>query len=721
MPTKSENPAGTNLEKKFNVVRQQIGEILGELADVLKSEYAGSKKLDTLRKILVDVDSTRRKWEAQRFQVAVLALVKAGKTTLINAWLGDEYLPSSNVPETAHIVRTRHAPHDERGTLYERDVVRAVGARDINDYLRGLNAHIREKETFLADDELVLEAPLTALVGKPLGDQGFEILDTPGPNDAGAEGLRMKVERLLDEVDVIVYLLDYSKLKQDDEREVLVKLASIRPELLRRYTGRLFFVVNKIDQKNRNSPTLEETADYVADLLNKQIEGLTITPDRVLLVSAENALLARLVQSGRASDAAVSDFAERALGQFAQSRTREDCLPFTKAMLDFSRLPQLENEIISYIYQQRGRLLLDSLLDDLERQLNSLHNHLSISSQTLQTQVAEMEVQVKQLRAELKRITDEIENAFAKFEGFKSGTEEWVRRQFESFQEEVDWLIREALLNSKEAEKKMKERGRTQFRRFVSSFLDSIQDLVQGPERSSQEDVLRDVKALNKRIGNYLRGEFEHFRADLELRLRDRQKEFFQELKELVQPLVRQIERRVGETLNIKLRASTIKFPADSLEGLHQDIERSINTLVQKREDRREVKVTKTRKTKDAGWCTDAEYEQYQATEYQTVTKHVLAIDQVQKLWSQQIRSMTNTSVLTARHVIEEKIGRTIDSVAEQLRAYAEGFVNTIEREIEESRGGEAQRAERLREVGGRAEQVARLSERLKDCRQFLN
>jgi predicted GTPase len=49
-----------------------------------------------------------------------------------------------------------------------------------------------------------------ALADSEMEDQRFELLDTPGPNEAGTELLKAKVERLLDEVDVIVYLLDYT-------------------------------------------------------------------------------------------------------------------------------------------------------------------------------------------------------------------------------------------------------------------------------------------------------------------------------------------------------------------------------------------------------------------------------------------------------------------------------------------------------------------------------
>src|SRR5262249_12437088 len=159
----------------------------------------------------------------QRFQIAVIALMKAGKSTLINACLGGSFLPSSNEAQTARVVSIRHAPEMAEGRLCGGQGEIARGAAEINSSLKALNGEAR-KEKFPPEDELVLEASLASLAGRSLGQCGFEILDTPGPNEAGAEPLRAKIERLLRDVDVIVYLLDYTRLKSEDDRTLFEKL-----------------------------------------------------------------------------------------------------------------------------------------------------------------------------------------------------------------------------------------------------------------------------------------------------------------------------------------------------------------------------------------------------------------------------------------------------------------------------------------------------------------
>ena len=56
-----------------------------------------------------------------------------------------------------------------------------------------------------------------------------------------------QVERLLEGVDSCVYLLDYTKLKTQEEADLLKRLRNINPQLFSRLSQRLFFVVNKAD------------------------------------------------------------------------------------------------------------------------------------------------------------------------------------------------------------------------------------------------------------------------------------------------------------------------------------------------------------------------------------------------------------------------------------------------------------------------------------------
>ena len=52
-----------------------------------------------------------------------------------------------------------------------------------------------------------------------------------------------QVERLLDGIGVVVYLLDCTKLKTAEEKDIFQRLQEINPQLMKRLSERLFFVV----------------------------------------------------------------------------------------------------------------------------------------------------------------------------------------------------------------------------------------------------------------------------------------------------------------------------------------------------------------------------------------------------------------------------------------------------------------------------------------------
>lgn len=97
-----------------------------------------------------------------------------------------------------------------------------------------------------------------------------------------------QVERLLDSVDAVIYLLDYTKLKTADEAEVLQRLKEINPQLMARLSQRLFFVVNKADMiETSEGLDAEATKQYVANLITHQMqdESFQLKPEQVQLKS----------------------------------------------------------------------------------------------------------------------------------------------------------------------------------------------------------------------------------------------------------------------------------------------------------------------------------------------------------------------------------------------------------------------------------------------------
>lgn len=94
--------------------------------------------LDGIRE---DLDSIEKAWREKRFHVAVLGIVKPGKSTLLNALLGAEDLSSSNTSETVRIVCIRHEPTAGGApVLMKAGATIAIGITEVRDEPRSLNA-----------------------------------------------------------------------------------------------------------------------------------------------------------------------------------------------------------------------------------------------------------------------------------------------------------------------------------------------------------------------------------------------------------------------------------------------------------------------------------------------------------------------------------------------------------------------------------------------------
>lgn len=275
-PATGDAPCNSDLSRSYSQIDAQLGGFHSQLASI-------NEKL---------ADAT--------LSVAVLALAKSGKSTLLNALIGHDMLPSNNVPETARIVRILHDPSAPSPVLQETangapQQQRTVGSLAIRTRLQQLNQAHRASSQTSDDLELAITTRIVGLLGE--GDASpvkLELIDTPGPNEAGEQALRQQVVRLLgSSADAVIYVLDYTKLKTAEEvdliktteylhksvhmlsiaqADVLATLKAENPQLVQRLSSRLFFVVNKFDvQYTEVGLSDEDTRTYVADLITQHM------------------------------------------------------------------------------------------------------------------------------------------------------------------------------------------------------------------------------------------------------------------------------------------------------------------------------------------------------------------------------------------------------------------------------------------------------------------
>ncbi|MCF5776801.1 hypothetical protein GIV40_06855 [Pseudomonas poae] len=173
------------------------------------------------------------------FDVLVLATMSAGKTSFINALIGQELLHTANEATTACVTRIEHRQGARRfsGACYcYNDTELASQPSPSVALLQDWNANVEVKRISLAGTFNVVPRPAPGLV----------LHDTPGPNNSQDENhARLTLEAIRNvSFKALCYVLNASQLGTRDDRLLLEQL---REELAAKPAQPIYFILNKVD------------------------------------------------------------------------------------------------------------------------------------------------------------------------------------------------------------------------------------------------------------------------------------------------------------------------------------------------------------------------------------------------------------------------------------------------------------------------------------------
>ena len=161
------------------------------------------------------------------YRVAVFGPFNYGKSTLLNALLGEKTLPMDLVPTTGAAITIKYGPEPYTCIIHtDGSVHEEAGTSALKDY-----AVLNEQRQMRAD-----VAAVEVYCPHPLLKLGIELIDLPGTDDQQAQN--DLVQKQLLNTDLVIQLLDGRKLMSLAEREHL------RDWLLDRGITTVIFVVN---------------------------------------------------------------------------------------------------------------------------------------------------------------------------------------------------------------------------------------------------------------------------------------------------------------------------------------------------------------------------------------------------------------------------------------------------------------------------------------------
>jgi small GTP-binding protein len=670
----------TDSQTRYASASKEIERIIFEITKMAKEE---DKKHGSCLKIITHINNVVSKQKQKSFQVAVIALTKSGKSTLLNAFLGEEYLPSSNTPETARIVRIRHCS-DKDAVLVDKGEEKAKGAKEIFDYLKKANNSSRENNV-TEEEEIILNVPLCALRGKDFGEQRFEILDTPGPNEAGVDHLKEKVNRLLSRVDVIIYLLDCTKLKTDDEQRIF-KTMNSREDLLKD-KDRLFFVINKFDQLDRNALKENELTDFVVDLLSKQL-GLQerVRPERILTASARQGLLARLVSNGKSvSDGVLEDFSN-IVCPLEGGITLEEARLKAPKLLDRSKINCVEDAVISYVFDKRGSIFFNSIIDDINNNvLKECERVFMISKAAAKTNVDNINEAIKNIEKDRSEVDKNIVVIEGKTTEFVRNIKSKLHGELKTFKDTVVKDINSSL-GGVDSNNFVNKHFPT-FKKIFASITENKKDLV---------EVREDICRLNKGITDGLFNEFKDFRGHLEREALVFQRDFVSEISKSINPIVNQMEQRIGKRLNLEISPMSIKIDLPDEQGLHTEINTKIEFFTKRSQDVIKKREIQKRQVKEGGCCSDPIYENVDVVVDTVVTTHGVDVERIKSYWVSKIDAMVENSGKAVDNIVKEIVKKIVDDFKKEWIDYCDLYINILKNELDNTEHGRQNLQERL-------------------------
>lgn len=352
----------------------------------------------------------RQRLDSDRFKVMVLGEFKRGKSTFINALLGEEVLPSSAVPCTAVINEIKWG-EQKRAVLHFRSplppLAKASVPTEILDHLERqgggsvppLEVPVERLERYVAipepekdQAESVSESPYSKVeIYWPLDlcRNDIEIIDSPGLNE---NVTRARVSKdYVANVDAILFVMSCSALAAESELSVIDNdLRGVGHEYL-------FFICNRFDEIRPGDRA--RLQDYGR---RKLMERTELREGGVYFLSALLALEGRLQED-----------AER---------------------VAHSGMPELEKALTRFLTHDRGKIKLLQPARELTYALDESRNRvLPTQRAMLEDSLSDLEAKLEQMRPRLADAERSRDQILAGIQHERRSLRSAVRLEFEKF------------------------------------------------------------------------------------------------------------------------------------------------------------------------------------------------------------------------------------------------------------------------------------------------
>ncbi|MEL2799445.1 dynamin family protein [Escherichia coli] len=772
------------LQLNINLLRQMVDE-----PDVLLDGKNENGLLFDKRKALKrieELEGEQIKTARREMVLAVVGTMKAGKSTTINAIVGKEILPNRNRPMTSVPTLIRHVPGKTEPLLHlehiqpvcnllitlKEKIATSEGqqvaqtlqqtgdTRELLDILADdswlKNEYHGEEEIFTGLASLndlvrlaaamgtefpfdeyaevqklpVIDVEFSHLVGMDECQGTLTLLDTPGPNEAGQPQMEVMMRDQLQKASAVLAVMDYTQLNSKADEEVRKELNAIADVS----AGRLFVLVNKFDEKDRNGDGADAVRQKVPAMLNSDVlHASRVYPGSSRQAYLANRALHELRKNGAlpVDEAWVNDFVREAFGPMVEEGDWKDSSKVNKKaekLWNISLIDQLITEVIQSSHSRAAALAVDSAAAKLMQNAENVSEYLSLRHQGLQQSIQSLQAHITSLLADIQEI-EECQNQVTgdvrmAMEDINTKTGELLTKVCASLEEELNDYFR----SGKRKEQQMLEEENSAQPRERNAFA-FFHDIF---GTGNQHDRMRDfdpdspeIKFSDRRAALELMTQIESTVTSLH---REAEAQFRPELEKIVRGIetgfrgtalyaTEKIAGRINARLEDEGFTVKISFPAVSQLQTRLAVKTNLSALMEERTE------TVTRRRRQEGvWgtlCRWANTSDWGWKEYSVdVSRSVINMNKVRKEVMSLTRAYFGVLQASIEQNINQPVRQEIDDFFCTFREKVEQLRNTLIQSSEDHKRdqqAQEQLTERLQALNERVPELITDSKALRE------
>lgn len=308
------------------------------------------------------INDALKRLERDSFSIAVVGDFNRGKSTFINALLGEQILPSDILPTTAIINRITYRLIPGVKICFQDGREQEIAVCELTNYVTKLTE----------ESEAVAARVKEAIVYYPLPycqDNNVEIIDTPGlSDDTDMTSVTLSILR---QCEIAIMMISAHSPFSINEQNFLTQ------KLLAKGIRRVLFVVNGIDRFNR-----PEDAERVVKFIKNRIQ---------------ESIQEWAEQQSSSEPPYLSHFVKPKVWGISAFQALEGKQTKNMAMLAKSRFVNFECDLKTFLNQERGLILLEV----------AVHHIITAATEIIKTIIVqESELELEQ--ANLRKVADAI-------------------------------------------------------------------------------------------------------------------------------------------------------------------------------------------------------------------------------------------------------------------------------------------------------------------------